>query len=810
MKIFPKTLLIVVSIAVIPLLIALLIAYSIAEKTLTEHILRELEAIAHIQEHRVEDGILRLKERLDLVRSRVPALVAIERFYETGEKAQQDIAISALAGAKAAIDEIKIISILSMNGRVVASTDSALHDKDFSKEEFFVSGSHGYYLDSFAFSNTGEVVMNLACPVEYQGRRLGVLVIESSPDAITALTRDYTGLGKTGEALLARKNKDGNVLYITPLRFDRDAALKRTVPWGKAAKPIVQALLKQESVLEDELDYRGEHVFAATRHIKETDWGLVVKMDRAEVFNPLEQMRYLFISLVVVTAILVVLVAFLVSGKVVKPIVQLSSVAGKISEGDLLLRAEVTSGDEIGELQQYFNKMTDDLTAANAFLDQKVKDRTAELFEVNRSLILEVQERMEAERKLLHDEARLKVLLDIAQFRSKDIQEMLDFTLHEVIRLSRSRIGYIYFYDEQKQEFTLNSWSKDVMTQCLVMEKKTCYELGKTGIWGEAVRQRKPIMLNDFPASHSLKKGYPEGHVPLLKYLTVPVFREDRIVAVVAVANKETDYTEDDVKELTIIMDAVWQIVERQEAERELARYATALERSNKELEQFAYVASHDLQEPLRKIASFTELLSSRYRGKLLDEKADTFMEFIVDGARRMQRLINDLLTFSRVMTQGREFTKTDCNLVLSKVLQDLDLSIRENNAAISCGTLPVVIADQTQMAQLFQNLIGNAIKYHGEDQPRVEISAELKGQDWQFSITDNGIGIAQEFYDRIFVLFQRLHAKTEYTGTGIGLAVCKKIVERHRGKIWVESAPGRGSTFFFTIPASMSSERQT
>lgn len=224
------------------------------------------------------------------------------------------------------------------------------------------------------------------------------------------------------------------------------------------------------------------------------------------------------------------------------------------------------------------------------------------------------------------------------------------------------------------------------------------------------------------------------------------------------------------------------------------------LARSNSELEQFAYVASHDLQEPLRKIAGFTELLANRYKGKL-DEKAESYMEYIVDGATRMRSLINDLLKYSRIMRSSRELEDTDCSAVLSGVLRDIELAAKESNAEIVCGPLPTIQADRKQLGQLFQNLIGNAIKYRGAAPPRITITAIRQQGNWLFSVGDNGIGIAPEFYERIFAIFQRLHTRAEYPGTGIGLAICQKIVERHGGKIWVESTAGKGSTFFFTIP---------
>jgi len=243
--------------------------------------------------------------------------------------------------------------------------------------------------------------------------------------------------------------------------------------------------------------------------------------------------------------------------------------------------------------------------------------------------------------------------------------------------------------------------------------------------------------------------------------------------------------------------------LEKRVAERtaELDERAKELARSNSELQQFAYVASHDLQEPLRMVASFTQLLAKRYKDKL-DDDAREFIDYAVDGATRMQTLISDLLTYARVGTQGKALAPTNCEELLDRVLQSIKFVIEETGAVISRDPLPVVMADPQQLGQLFQNLLTNAIKFRGKEPPSIKISVEKTGRDWKISVRDNGIGIAQEHADRIFVIFQRLHTKTEYPGTGIGLAICKKIIERHRGRIWFEPTPGGGSTFCFTIPA--------
>ncbi|MGE5148243.1 MAG: sensor histidine kinase [Candidatus Eiseniibacteriota bacterium] len=217
-------------------------------------------------------------------------------------------------------------------------------------------------------------------------------------------------------------------------------------------------------------------------------------------------------------------------------------------------------------------------------------------------------------------------------------------------------------------------------------------------------------------------------------------------------------------------------------------------------MEQFAYVASHDLQEPLRMVASYCQMLSKRYTGKL-DSDADDFIKFAVDGAKRMQNLINDLLAYSRAGQKRREFTPTNCNAVADAVCQGLKAAIDDAGATVDVELLPTVMGDSIQLGQVFQNLIGNALKFRGERTPVVRVRAERREGQWLFSIADNGIGMAPEHTDRIFLIFQRLHSQSDYPGTGIGLAVVKKIVERHGGRIWVESEPGKGSTFFFTMP---------
>lgn len=246
----------------------------------------------------------------------------------------------------------------------------------------------------------------------------------------------------------------------------------------------------------------------------------------------------------------------------------------------------------------------------------------------------------------------------------------------------------------------------------------------------------------------------------------------------------------------------VHDITNRRKTEENLKETVRALERSNRELQQFAYVASHDLQEPLRNVTRYVELLSLRYRD-LLDEKAQRYVDFAVEGAARIHALINDLISFSEVGAQAREFHRVSMQSVVEEALDNLGQLIDENGAAITVEALPEVLGDRAHLVQLMQNLTANAVKFRKHDvPPQIHISATYSGLEWRFGIQDNGIGIADEYFDKIFIIFQRLHSRSEYPGTGIGLAICRKIVEWHGGKIWVESTPGEGSSFYFTIPA--------
>jgi signal transduction histidine kinase len=409
----------------------------------------------------------------------------------------------------------------------------------------------------------------------------------------------------------------------------------------------------------------------------------------------------------------------------------------------------------------------------------------------------EVHEREKVENNLRLNEERLRMLFELRQMNTASEKELTSFALEEVVRLTNSTVGYFHFFNDDQESLRLYMWSKEVLKECTA-EKVSHYPLDQAGIWADCVRSGKPAIHNDYQ-NYPDKKGYPEGHFTILRHMSVPVFDDDKIVAVAGVGNKEEPYDGSDLLQLRLFMDCMWRVVKQKKSAEELKKSYKDLARSNKELEQFAYVASHDLQEPLRIVSSYVQLLARRYRGQL-DSDADEFIKYAVDGAKRMQKLINDLLTYSRV-SRGDEGPRViDCKEVFHRVIANLKIAIEENDAVITHDDLPAITADEVQMVQLFQNLISNAIKFRGSGQPEIHLGVRQEKGGWRFSVTDNGIGLSPEYEERIFIIFQRLHGSDKYPGTGIGLAVCKKIVDYHGGRIWVESEPGEGSTFCFTI----------
>ncbi len=316
----------------------------------------------------------------------------------------------------------------------------------------------------------------------------------------------------------------------------------------------------------------------------------------------------------------------------------------------------------------------------------------------------------------------------------------------------------------------------------------------------EAVRSRSSMVVQGDPAE--MERRYPNLIMYPSVVLAPLIYRGELFGVLNARSLSMNVYEEKDAEMLSRVAAQITPAIANSLLYADILRAQDDLARSNSELEQFAYAASHDLQEPLRTITAYLGLVKERYAAEL-DETAVEFVDFAVDGAERMQQLISDLLEYSKVGTEGQDLEPVSCSRIVDGVLNNLNEAIKSQKARVECSPLPIINGDEAQLARLFQNLVGNALKFTGEAVPRVQIWAELQGGDWVFSVKDNGIGIAPDYQERIFGMFARLHSRTKYSGTGIGLALCSKIAQRHGGRIWVESEVGHGATFRFNIPVT-------
>jgi signal transduction histidine kinase len=436
-------------------------------------------------------------------------------------------------------------------------------------------------------------------------------------------------------------------------------------------------------------------------------------------------------------------------------------------------------------------------------------------FERERKARLEAESIAEkATRELYDRQGDLELLerIAVASNAASEVRSALKVTIDAVCVRSGWPIGHVCLLSRDGQTLVPTGvWHLDDPERFAGFKRMTESSMftSGVGIAGRVLDAGEPVWMADAKADTNFPRAHAADGAGINAAFAFPILVEDAVTGVVEFFSPTLTEPDDRLLELVGHVGVqLGRVIERDRHSREivrrteeLSRYATELEHANDELKEFAYVASHDLTEPLRTIAGFVQLLQQRYQGQL-DESADEFIGFIVDGTERMQKLIEGLLSYSRTGRSELVAARVDLNDTLNRSIGALAAAIAEADADLEIGELPVVGGDAVQLGRLFENLISNAVKFRRPDvKPLVKIGAEMKGGAWHLFVSDNGIGIDERHYERIFNVFQRLHGAGEYPGTGIGLSICKKVVERHGGRIWVEETPGGGSTFRFVLP---------
>ncbi|WP_339104465.1 ATP-binding protein [Haloterrigena salinisoli] len=460
----------------------------------------------------------------------------------------------------------------------------------------------------------------------------------------------------------------------------------------------------------------------------------------------------------------------------------------------------IRDGFETGSLQLAADLVTEDGEAIPyefAASSLETPDGESVLAGIGR----DISEREERERELERRARQQQVVADLGQLalETDDLDELMREAARQVADVLDNEYCKVLDLDREREELLLRQgvgWRDGIVGEATVSAVESDSQAAYT------LSTDRPVVVEDLetetrfggPAlltDHDVRSG--------ISTVIGPIDEPWGILG-----THDTDaktFTDEDVNFVQSVANVLAEAIERRQYQAELEELIADLEESNERLEQFAYAASHDLQEPLRMVSSYLRLIDRRY-GDELDEDGREFLEFAVDGADRMREMIEGLLQYSRVETRGDEFAPVDLETVLADVRENLTVKIEEHDARITTESLPRVRGDEGQLRQVFQNLVSNAIEYSGAEPPRIHVSAERNGAEWTVSVTDNGIGIEPAYQERIFEVFQRLHDREEHSGTGIGLALCERIVERHGGEIWVDSEPGDGATFSFTVPA--------
>ncbi len=705
------------------------------------------------------------------------------------------------------------------DGLVVISTDHDQVGEYHKSETYFLEGLKHTYTDDVIYSlSHGEAVMHVSTPeFDPEGKLVAVLVARANLAEMSSIIAYENNLSASEDTYLVNQFN----FFVTEPRFGQDYALKEVIHTKG-----VDSCLEGNSNVGFYNDYRNVPVIGAYQWLPKRNLCILTEVDQEEAFAPIFALRSRMLIIAAGVALVAALLGVIIARSISEPVRKLVEGAEEIGRGNLNNKLEEYGQDEISQLSAAFNMMT-------ANLRQSIGETTH-----SRKTVIALDQAAQAVQ-------RARTIEDVYSTISN---ELTGLGYHAIIFNLDESGSYLQVAYLSIESGLLRAGEKIAG----ISAKDYRQEIGPGNICDQVLRERQTIFVENMVdrMSNALPKlarpavmkivniiGFERAiYAPLIvgdetfgllivasnklseaDISTISAFANQAAIALEnaqlfhqvkhhseeleqRVADRTSELEASQVAALNMMEDANEARNKAEAAQEQINRTALALARSNEELERFAYVASHDLQEPLRMVTSYLKLLEQRYKNKLGGDALE-FINYAVDGADRMQTLIIDLLAYSRVDTQGKEFVTTDCEQVLVDVLKAMQVSIDETKARITHDSLPRVLGDAAQLESMFQNLISNAIKFRGKKTPKIHIGVKDENGNWIFSVSDNGIGIDSQYYKRIFIIFQRLHSIEEYSGTGIGLALCKRIVERHGGRMWIDSQEGKGSTFYFSLP---------
>jgi signal transduction histidine kinase len=839
MNLTSKLILLFLSLTIVPLVVVGYLAYDNGRRTIEQNTIHHLVSTNEYkqQEFRrwIQDNVSYINSlaQRPLIRDYTAVLAgqdpASPEFQATYDLLLRDHLIPNLVPGSF----IDLSILRSDDGLILISTDPDLEGKYRENETFFLEGKKGTYVGSVGFFvDHDQAAMHIATPiVDRAGNLVGVLVGHADLAEMSKIVRQSGDQSPSEETYLVNEFN----YFVTEPFFGQGYALKKTLD-----TEAVQACLAGQDGVRFYTDYRGVPVVGAYQWMPDRKLCILTEVAQAEAFAPVVALRNTMLAIGLGLAVAVALLGVLFARTITRPVHRLMRGAQEIGSGNLDHRIDIRTRDEIGQLAVAFNDMATSLHQSlgeTAHSQRMVLALSQAAQAVQRAHIAQDVYRTVGEQ--VASLGYITAIFALAQdgqhltIHYANLKPALLETVEKLTGLSAQSYHFLPaasgLYDRViRGGETVFVESADALVAETVTD--TARPLARQVVrlldLGQAIVT--PLQIGSRP--HGLlavsSPGLTEADMPAVAAFanqTAIALENARLYETIRrhaeelgqrVAERTQQLDQARISALNMMEDAEEarrraeqanrdlqaEISERERTEKALNLTLADLERSNRELEQFAYVASHDLQEPLRMISSFTQLLAHRY-GDQLDDDAHEFIAYAVDGANRMQHLIGDLLAYSRVGTRGGPFELTDSTSALGQALVNLHLAIEESHAVVTNGELPMVQVDEGQLVQLFQNLIGNALKFRGQEPLCVHIAAEQKDGYWVFSVRDNGIGIDPQFHERIFAIFQRLHSRNQYDGTGIGLAISKRIVERHGGEIWVESQLGQGATFYFTIP---------